>query len=46
MTVQLAPLISILFGVLILVFPKALNYLVAVYLILTGLVGLGFLVVR
>lgn len=39
----LDPLMSILFGILILVFPKALNVLVALYLILTGLVGLGVL---
>ena len=39
--VHIGPLLSILFGILILIFPKALNYLVAIYLILTGLVGLG-----
>ena len=44
MIVHVGPLLSILFGILILIFPRALNYLVAVYLILTGLVGLGVVV--
>jgi hypothetical protein len=39
-------MLSILFGLLILVFPRFLNYLVAIYLILSGLVGLGVLVLR
>jgi hypothetical protein len=43
---SLSPLLAILFGVLILFFPRLLNYLVAFYLILSGLVGLGVLVVR
>jgi hypothetical protein len=43
---RLNPLLSILFGVLILTFPRILNYLVAIYLILIGLLGLGLLVVR
>jgi hypothetical protein len=43
---RLNPLLSILFGVLILMFPRILNYLVAIYLILIGLLGLGLLVVR
>ncbi len=34
---------SLLFGVLILIFPKFLNYLIAIYLILAGLLGLGIL---
>lgn len=37
------PLVSLLFGVLILIFPKFLNYLIAVYLIIIGLLGLGIL---
>jgi hypothetical protein len=36
----LTPLISLLAGILILVMPKLLNLIVAVYLILVGLVGL------
>ena len=46
MIVHVGPLLSILFGLLILIFPRFLNYLVAIYLILTGLVGLGVLVFR
>jgi hypothetical protein len=37
----LNPLLSILFGILILIVPRFLNYLVAIYLILAGLLGLG-----
>ena len=36
----LTPLISLLAGILILVVPRLLNYIVAFYLILIGLVGL------
>ncbi len=39
----LTPIVSILLGVLILIFPKFLNYLIAFYLIFIGLVGLGIL---
>ena len=37
------PVISIVFGVLILIMPRFLNYFVAIYLILAGLLGLGVL---
>lgn len=40
---NLDPFVSIVFGVLILAFPKSLNYLIAGYLILSGLLGLGIL---
>lgn len=40
MTLSLAPLVSLLAGILILVVPRLLNYIVAVYLILIGLLGL------
>jgi hypothetical protein len=43
---HLSPLLALVFGVLILVFPRLLNYLVASYLILSGLLGLGFHIVR
>lgn len=36
----LTPLISLLAGILILVVPRLLNYIVAFYLIVIGLVGL------
>jgi hypothetical protein len=36
----LTPLISLLAGILILVVPKLLNFIVAIYLIAIGLIGL------
>jgi hypothetical protein len=36
----LTPLISLIAGVLILVMPRLLNYIVALYLIVVGLLGL------
>lgn len=42
-TESLSPLASLLFGILILLFPKFLNYLIAIYLIIAGLLGLGIL---
>jgi len=36
----LAPLISLLAGILILVMPKLLNYIIAIYLIAIGLIGI------
>ena len=38
---HLSPILAIAFGVAILVFPRFLNYFVAIYLIVTGLLGLG-----
>ena len=38
---HLNPALSIIFGVLILIMPRFLNYFVAIYLILAGLLGLG-----
>jgi len=40
MTLSIAPLVALLAGILILVMPRLLNYIVAVYLIVTGLLGL------
>lgn len=37
---SLTPLISLLAGVLILVMPKLLNFIVAIYLIAIGVIGL------
>ena len=34
------PLIALIFGILILLVPRILNYLVAIYLILAGILGL------
>jgi Protein of unknown function (DUF3096) len=38
---HLSPALSVIFGVLILLMPRFLNYFVAIYLILAGLLGLG-----
>jgi hypothetical protein len=40
MTISLTPLFSLIAGILILMMPKLLNYIVAFYLIMVGLVGL------
>jgi hypothetical protein len=40
LTLGLAPLVSLIAGVLILVVPRLLNYIVAIYLIVIGLIGL------
>ena len=40
MLVHVGPLIALIAGILILVMPKLLNYIVAVYLIAIGLLGL------
>jgi hypothetical protein len=34
------PILSLIAGILILIMPKLLNYIVAVYLIVTGIIGL------
>jgi len=39
-TLTLVPIVSLLAGILILVMPKLLNYIVAIYLILVGVIGL------
>jgi len=39
-SVSLAPVVSLLAGILILVAPRLLNYIVAIYLIVIGLIGL------
>ena len=40
MTLSLAPIVSLVAGILILVVPRMLNYIVAIYLIIIGLLGL------
>ncbi|HEX6708364.1 MAG TPA: DUF3096 domain-containing protein [Albitalea sp.] len=37
---SLTPLISLIAGILILIMPKLLNFIVAIYLILVGLIGI------
>jgi hypothetical protein len=38
--IMIQPLIALLFGILILILPRLLNYLIAIYLIIVGLAGL------
>jgi hypothetical protein len=38
---SLQPIIALAAGVLILIMPRLLNFIVAIYLILVGLIGLG-----
>jgi len=38
---HLQPLVSLIAGVLILLMPRILNYIVAIYLIVIGILGLG-----
>lgn len=40
MSIMLQPLIALIAGILILMVPRLLNYIVAIYLIVIGLVGL------
>jgi hypothetical protein len=38
---HLQPIVSLVAGILILLIPRLLNYIVAIYLIVIGLIGLG-----
>ncbi|MCW5692371.1 MAG: DUF3096 domain-containing protein [Pseudolabrys sp.] len=38
---HLQPIVALLAGILILIVPRLLNYIVAAYLIVVGLIGLG-----
>jgi hypothetical protein len=40
LTLNLAPIVALIAGILILVVPRMLNYIVAVYLIVIGVLGL------
>ena len=40
MYVSIGPLVALVAGILILIVPRLLNYIVAVYLIIIGLLGL------
>lgn len=40
---HIGPITALIAGILILIMPRLLNYIIAIYLILTGLVGLGTL---
>ena len=39
-TVYLTPAVSLIAGILILLIPRLLNYIVAIYLIVIGIIGL------
>ena len=39
-TLSLGPLVSLIAGILILIMPRLLNYIVAIYLIVIGVIGL------
>lgn len=38
---HITPLVALIAGILILIMPRLLNYIVAIYLILVGLIGLN-----
>jgi hypothetical protein len=40
-TAHISPIIALIAGVLILIMPRLLNFIVAIYLILIGLMGLN-----
>jgi hypothetical protein len=40
---NLQPIVALIAGVLILVMPRLLNFIVAIYLILIGIIGLGII---
>jgi hypothetical protein len=40
-TAHLSPILSIIAGIAILIIPRLLNFIVAIYLILIGILGLG-----
>jgi hypothetical protein len=40
LTVTIAPLVALIAGILILLMPRLLNFIVAIYLIIIGVLGL------
>jgi hypothetical protein len=40
---HIQPIVALVAGILILIVPRLLNYIVAIYLIFIGIVGLGFI---
>jgi hypothetical protein len=40
LNLSIGPLVSLIAGILILIVPRMLNYIVAIYLIIIGLIGL------
>jgi hypothetical protein len=40
---HLQPIVALIAGILILIIPRLLNFIVAIYLILVGAIGLGLI---
>jgi len=40
---HIQPIVALISGVLILIMPRLLNFIVAIYLILVGIMGLGII---
>ena len=40
---HLQPIVALIAGILILIVPRLLNFIVAIYLILVGILGLGLI---
>ncbi len=40
---HIQPIVALIAGVLILIMPRLLNFIVAIYLILVGILGLGII---
>jgi len=40
LTVSIGPIVSLIAGILILLMPRLLNYIIALYLIIVGVLGL------
>ncbi|MBN9596568.1 MAG: DUF3096 domain-containing protein [Afipia sp.] len=40
---HIQPIVALIAGVLILIMPRLLNFIVAIYLILVGIIGLGII---
>ncbi len=43
LSTHLQPIVALIAGVLILIMPRLLNFIVAIYLILIGIIGLGII---
>jgi hypothetical protein len=40
---HIQPIVALVAGILILIMPRLLNYIIAIYLIFVGIVGLGII---
>ena len=40
---HIQPIVALIAGILILIMPRLLNYIVAIYLIVIGIIGLGII---